>query len=238
ELPYRLKTELLSAAELEFYRVLRLAVGAWAVICPKVGLGDLFYPQTGNRSANTSYRNRIDRKHVDFVLCDPHTMRPLVGIELDDASHRRASREKRDRLVNGAFAAAGRPLERFRAASSYDGAAAAAAAGPEETDTQERGERGRSSPEFEDHALKVPQHAACCRGIGHKRAQLTSPLTLCNFHYRRIKKGHSRFELHLTVFTFAGQVFDELKPVQLPLAENPPKIVIIAANPTGTPTAL
>jgi len=142
ELPCRLKRELLSAAELGFYRVLRPVVGQWAVICPKVGLGDLFYPQTGNRSANASYRNRIAQKHVGFVLCDPHTMRPLVGIELDDASHRRASREKRDRLVNGAFAAAGLPLERFRAASSNDGAelaavlgrqaaAAVAAAGPE-----------------------------------------------------------------------------------------------------------
>ena len=142
ELPYRLKTELLSAAELEFYRVLRLAVGAWAVICPKVGLGDLFYPQTGNRSANASYRNRINRKHVDFVLCDRHAMRPLVGIELDDASHGRANRQTRDEFVDGVFAAAGLPLERFRAASSSDGAelaavlgrqaaAAAAAAGPE-----------------------------------------------------------------------------------------------------------
>jgi hypothetical protein len=62
---------------------------------------------------------------------------------------------RRDKLVDGIFAAAGLPLERFRAASSYGGAAAAAAAGPEETDTQERGQRGRSFPEFEDHALKV-----------------------------------------------------------------------------------
>ncbi len=166
ELPYRLKRELLSAAELDSYRVLRPAVSEWAVICPKVGLGDLFYPQTGDRSANASYRNRINRKHVDFVLCDPQTKRPPVGIELDDASHRHAKRQTRDEFVDKVFAAAGLPLQRVRAASSYDGVelaavlgghagVAAAAAGPEETDTQERGERGRSFPEFEDHALKV-----------------------------------------------------------------------------------
>jgi len=32
-LPYRLKRELLSAAELDFYRALRPVVGQWAVIC-------------------------------------------------------------------------------------------------------------------------------------------------------------------------------------------------------------
>ena len=141
ELPYRLKRELLSAAELGFLRVLRPAVAEWAVICPKVGLGDLFYPQTGNRSANASFRNKIDRKHVDFVLCDPHTMRPLVGIELDDASHGRASRQTRDEFVDKVFAAASLSLERFRAAPAYDGPGMAAvlrrrvaAGGPEGTD--------------------------------------------------------------------------------------------------------
>jgi hypothetical protein len=126
ELPYRLKTELLSAAELDFYRVLCPAVSRWAVICPKVRLGDLFYAQTGDWKANRSHTSRINQKHVDFVLCDPQTMRPLVGIELDDASHRRESRQRRDKLVDGAFGAAGLPLHRFRAAASYDGVELAA----------------------------------------------------------------------------------------------------------------
>jgi len=56
--------------------------------------------------------NRIDRKHVDFLLCDPATMRPLLGVELDDASHQRRDREQRDRLMEQAFAAAELPLAR------------------------------------------------------------------------------------------------------------------------------
>ncbi len=77
-----------------------------------MGRGDLSYPQTGHRSANASFRNKIDRKHVDFVLCDPHTMRPLVGIELDDATHGRVSRQARDEFVDEVLAAAGLFLER------------------------------------------------------------------------------------------------------------------------------
>ncbi len=78
-LPYQLRKDLLSAAEYSFYQVLRSVVEDWAIICPKVNLGDLFYPKTGDRSENTRYRNRIDRKHVDFLLCDPTSMRPAGG---------------------------------------------------------------------------------------------------------------------------------------------------------------
>ena len=86
-LPYHLKPDFLSPAELSLYHVLRSVVGGQATVLAKVRLGDLFYPKTGDRSENAQYRNKIDRKHVDFLLCEPQTMRPLTGIELDDASH-------------------------------------------------------------------------------------------------------------------------------------------------------
>jgi hypothetical protein len=117
--PYHLRDDFLSAVELNFYRVLQTAVGDWAVICPKVSLGDLFYAKSGDHKANVGLRNRIDRKHMDFLLCDPRSMRPLVGIELDDASHHRPSRQDRDRLVDKVFDAAGLPLLREPARASY-----------------------------------------------------------------------------------------------------------------------
>jgi hypothetical protein len=82
--------QLLSPAELNFFQVLRDTIGASAVVCPKVRLGNLFLVnQTGNGTYQ-GYRNKIDRKHIDFLLCDLATMRPLVGIELDDSNHQRA----------------------------------------------------------------------------------------------------------------------------------------------------
>ena len=98
EMPYRQRDDFLSPAEFSFYRVLTTAIGNRAVICPKVGLGDIFYVA---RSENKqSFKNKIDQKHVDFLLCDPTTMKPRLGIELDDASHGRADRVERDRFVD------------------------------------------------------------------------------------------------------------------------------------------
>jgi predicted RNA-binding Zn-ribbon protein involved in translation (DUF1610 family) len=75
-----------------------------------VKLSDLFYAKTGDFGKNRSYTNKIDRKHVDFLLCDPKTLKPILGIELDDKSHQRADRQERDDFVNHVFEAANLPL--------------------------------------------------------------------------------------------------------------------------------
>ncbi|MCA9080365.1 MAG: DUF2726 domain-containing protein [Planctomycetaceae bacterium] len=116
-LPYRLRDDFLSPAELSFYRVLQAAVGDEWAICCKVRLADLFFVPRGD--GDTAHRNRIDRKHVDFLLCDPRTMQPRLGIELDDASHNRVERQERDKLVDDVFDAAELPLLRIPAARTY-----------------------------------------------------------------------------------------------------------------------
>jgi len=118
DLPYRLRDDFLSPAEMTFYRALRSAVGDRVTVCTKVNLADVFFVVRPNE--NQSYRNRIDRKHVDFLLCDPATMRPLLGIELDDSSHRREARQERDRFVDEVFKAAKLPLGHVRVHASYD----------------------------------------------------------------------------------------------------------------------
>jgi hypothetical protein len=110
QFPYHIQNNFLSPAELNFYRVLQTAVSDWAIVLVKVNLGDLFYASTGDYGQNMAYRNRIARKHVDFLLCDPETVRPLLAIELDDSSHNRSDRKERDRFVDGVFAAAQLPL--------------------------------------------------------------------------------------------------------------------------------
>jgi hypothetical protein len=107
--PYRLRDDFLTPAEANFYRVLQTATD-WAIIAPKVSLGDLFYAQTGDYGQNRVFMNKIDRKHVDFLLCDPATLRPILGVELDDRSHQRKDRQQRDRFVDGVFGAAGLPI--------------------------------------------------------------------------------------------------------------------------------
>ena len=126
--PYHVRDDFLSPAEISFYHVLTTIVGDGGVVCPKVSLGDLFYAATGDYGQNRSWMNRIDRKHVDFLISDPGSMRPTLGVELDDASHARSEREERDAFVDGVFAAAGLPLARVTAPGQLsDGGGADAA---------------------------------------------------------------------------------------------------------------
>lgn len=117
--PYQLRDDFLSPAEQSFYLVLKTAIGEWALICPKVSLGDLFFAKAGDPGEYRIYTNKIDRKHVDFLLCDPRTVKPLLGIELDDKSHQRADRQERDQFVEEVFANAKLPLVRVPAQRSY-----------------------------------------------------------------------------------------------------------------------
>lgn len=124
ELPYCLRDDFLSPAEFSFYRVLQLAVRDQGIVCPKVNLADIFFVSRPNE--NQAYRNRIDRKHVDFLVCHPRTMKPQFGVELDDKSHGRSDRVERDEFVNEVFQAAGLPLIRKPAKAAYEPQALAA----------------------------------------------------------------------------------------------------------------
>lgn len=119
EFPYLVRDDFLSPAEQSFYLVLKSAVSEWALICPKVALGDLFYATSSDPSKYRTFTNRIDRKHVDFLLCEPRTVKPLLGIELDDKSHQRADRQKRDEIVQQVFSAAKLPLVRVPVRPAY-----------------------------------------------------------------------------------------------------------------------
>jgi hypothetical protein len=116
--PYRVSEAFLTPTELSFYHVLRSAVGDRCVICPKPSLKDIFYITLSGQE-RMRYLNKIDRKHVDFLLCDPKTMKPLAGIELNDRSHDREDRRQRDMFVQELFQKAGLPLVTIRASTSY-----------------------------------------------------------------------------------------------------------------------
>ncbi len=117
QLPYRIRDDFLSPAEFSFYRVMVYTVGDQVFIAPKVRLADIFFIPHGKK--NYADQNRIGQKHVDFLLCDRETMKPLAGIELDDSSHQRAKQQARDEFVNQTFKAAGLPLERVSVKRGY-----------------------------------------------------------------------------------------------------------------------
>jgi hypothetical protein len=116
--PYHLRDDFLSPAEFSFFKVLTSLAGQRLTVLTKVNLGDLFFV---SRSFNSMiYKNKIDRKHLDFLICDSITMKPLLGIELDDSSHKRINRMERDWFVNQVFESAGLPLLHVTAQREYN----------------------------------------------------------------------------------------------------------------------
>ena len=118
--PYERRKTLFSPAERSFLGVLERAVGDETRVLGKVRLADLIDVHKGlSKGVRQGALNRIRSKHVDFVLCDVSSAAPLCGIELDDGSHERTDRKKRDAFVQRAFEAAGLPLLRFPARQGY-----------------------------------------------------------------------------------------------------------------------
>jgi len=121
--PYRLTRSLLTSSEKAFYGALVLAAGRRYTVFAKVRLADLC--QDLDRWADTAAFNQVSSKHVDFVLCDATTFRPVLAVELDDRSHLRANRRSRDELVDRVFHTMGLGVYRQWVRRSYDPAAIA-----------------------------------------------------------------------------------------------------------------
>jgi hypothetical protein len=126
-LPYLRKDWLFSQAERSFFGVLEQAVGGMdgrLRIFAKVRLCDVLRIAKGTaRGGGDSYRahfNRINSKHVDFVICSHDEVQPLLAIELDDSSHERDDRQERDGFLDAACKAAGLPLLRVTCKASYN----------------------------------------------------------------------------------------------------------------------
>jgi hypothetical protein len=108
--PYAMRDDFLSPSELSFYKIIRLVMPNEFVIFTKVSLKDIFFVTEKVRSKQSTYMNKISKKHVDFLVCNAETMKPVCGIELDDTSHERQDRVIRDKFVNQVFENAQLPL--------------------------------------------------------------------------------------------------------------------------------
>jgi len=115
-LPYRLRETFMSTTELALLRTLQEMVGNRYIICPKVGMNDIFYIVRPNE--NVHFFNKIFRKHVDFLLCDPKTLKPVIGVELVKPVTKNETREA-DQFMEDLFLDAGLPLVHVPSSQSY-----------------------------------------------------------------------------------------------------------------------
>ena len=111
---------LFTPAELKFYKILEEVVEDQKIF-GKVRVADIIKVDSGKAKGNyLKYFNKIAKKHVDFLICDPISLEPLVAIELDDSSHETTERAERDIFLDRIFKMAELPLIRFKVRAKYD----------------------------------------------------------------------------------------------------------------------
>jgi hypothetical protein len=116
-LPYRLREPFLAATELALFRALTEMLGNRYVVCPKVALNDVFYILRPNE--NVHFFNKIFRKHVDFLLCDPKSFAPSFGVEIVKPIAKDGVREA-DQFMEDLFTDAGVPLVHVPSSEKYE----------------------------------------------------------------------------------------------------------------------
>ena len=109
-LPYKKRDDFLSEAERMFYLTMSNFIEDKATICPKVAVKEIVFIGKGTGKEYMKYFNWIAKKHVDFIICDSVMMNVLCAVELDDSSHSKTDRKKRDEFVDKVFETAKIPL--------------------------------------------------------------------------------------------------------------------------------
>lgn len=104
---YERKTALVTAKEKELLTTLRQIDPDRYEVLPQIALVSVI-----DKKTNTSYRNELFRV-CDYCFVDRRTFEPLLLVELNDSSHKRADRRDRDEKVNAICRDAGLPVVTF-----------------------------------------------------------------------------------------------------------------------------
>lgn len=157
--PYVLAEHLFSPAERAFLAVLEQSLGDRYRVLGKVRVADVLgIASCQTRAGWQKAFSQISARHFDFLLCRPDDLQPLCAIELNDISHSRGKRKRRDDFLQRACAAAGLPLVFFPAQRSYP---------PEDVRAAVQVALGSSEALTEtaaDACLQFPELAAAYRG--------------------------------------------------------------------------
>jgi hypothetical protein len=112
------KNRLMTDAEMVFYLSLLQATEPHQEILAQVRLASVVTLQ--NKFFLWEHFNPLGAKCVDFVLLNRRTGETLLVIELDDSSHQRWDRKRRDAFVDKVLAQAGVPILHQKWLPDYD----------------------------------------------------------------------------------------------------------------------
>ncbi|MFK8113747.1 MAG: DUF2726 domain-containing protein [Rubripirellula sp.] len=103
-LRFELRNQFLEQPESDLFHHLCEALGDRVIVCPKVRAADVIYMP--NAAEQIDQAVRIDRKFIDYLVCDRVTRRPVCAIQLDRAPQGSKS-PVYDQFLEGALKTAG-----------------------------------------------------------------------------------------------------------------------------------
>lgn len=110
---YAKKGSIATRVELIFYQRLVNIAGDRYQIVPQAHLSSFINHKIKGQNWRGAF-SVINGKSIDFLLCEKMTLQPVYAIELDDATHLKEDRIKRDQLVEGILREINIPLVRFK----------------------------------------------------------------------------------------------------------------------------
>ena len=120
-LPY-VRKNLMTKNEWYFYKQLKPVADKlnYSILC-KVRVADLVDIEKGlDKSQWQTAFNRINKKHIDFVLCKPENLSPELVIELDDSTHKSDKVAKRDEFIEKLYEKTGYKLLRVQGGGNIE----------------------------------------------------------------------------------------------------------------------
>ena len=116
---YELKDCIMTKAEHACFNALATATQGKYMVFPQVHWDALLKHRIVGQNWSGAFRH-INEESVDFVLCEPASLKPVLVVERDDPTHERPDRQARDEEEERIFTEAGLPLIRMRGHDAED----------------------------------------------------------------------------------------------------------------------
>lgn len=117
---YQSRASLLSDNQRQFYNALLQVVGDNTQIFPKVRLADIVNPPPSSPQSFRIHWQRVQRRGVDFLLCTPANMAPVLAIRLETRAERKRRRQTGPDVLDDVLDMARIPMLRVEIEERYD----------------------------------------------------------------------------------------------------------------------
>ena len=114
---YRKKERVMNESEQALFINLQKTLSDWYIVLSKVRIED--FVEVTHGVGGYGARGRIKSRHVDFLICERTTTKPLLAVELDGKSHQEENRQERDRFVDELYKTIGLPIRHIPVGSNF-----------------------------------------------------------------------------------------------------------------------